>query len=242
MRSPSACGHAERRPCEAEARHEGRWLARVALVCVFFVAFVVRSVPAHAEIAFFATGRTLSVKSHRVEGSSLVLALRTGGEIVCDESVIVRFAPDEVPYPELEPGPPAAAASVAAQPAVPYGEIIDKVAAQHGVDPRLVKAVIQVESAYQQGARSRKGAMGLMQLMPDAARRFAVADPYEPQSNIEAGIKYLKSLLEQFELPLALAAYNAGEAAVRRFGGVPPYRETRDYVARILKLFGRRAL
>ena len=101
----------------------------------------------------------------------------------------------------------------------------------------LVKAVIKVESNYREGARSRKGAMGLMQLMPETARRYAVANPYEPRANIEAGIKYLKSLLERFELPLALAAYNAGEAAVRRFGGIPPYPETQTYVRRVLRAF-----
>ena len=104
---------------------------------------------------------------------------------------------------------------------------------------RLVKAVIQVESGYQPDARSRKGAIGLMQLMPETARQFAVADPYEPRSNIEGGVKYLRSLLDRFEVPLALAAYNAGEAAVRRFGGIPPYPETRAYVKSVLALFGR---
>ncbi len=79
--------------------------------------------------------------------------------------------------------------------------------------------------------------MGLMQLMPGTARQYAVADPYEPQANIEGGIKYLRSLLDRFELRLALAAYNAGEAAVRRFGGVPPYPETRQYVDRVLEDF-----
>jgi soluble lytic murein transglycosylase-like protein len=107
------------------------------------------------------------------------------------------------------------------------------------VSPQLVKAVIRVESGYQERARSRKGAMGLMQLMPDTARQYAVANPYEPTSNIEAGIKYLKSLLDRYELKLALAAYNAGEAAVKRFGGVPPYPETQKYVADILRLIGR---
>ena len=86
----------------------------------------------------------------------------------------------------------------------------------------VVRAVIKVESNYQERARSNKGAMGLMQLMPETARRYAVADPYEPRANIEAGIKHLRSLLDRFELPLALAAYNAGEAAVLRFGGIPP--------------------
>jgi soluble lytic murein transglycosylase-like protein len=96
--------------------------------------------------------------------------------------------------------------------------------------------VIKVESGYQERARSPKGAMGLMQLMPGTARQYEVSNPYEAQSNIEGGIKYLKSLLSRFELPLALAAYNAGEAAVKRFGGIPPYPETRKYVADILKL------
>jgi len=81
--------------------------------------------------------------------------------------------------------------------------------------------------------------MGLMQLMPDTARRYAVADPYEPTSNIEAGIKYLRSLLDRYPRELALAAYNAGEAAVQRFRGMPPYPETRLYVSRILDLFNR---
>jgi soluble lytic murein transglycosylase-like protein len=186
---------------------------------------------------FFNTGRTLSVKAHRSEGESLVLTLRSGGEIVCESSIVARIAPDEVPYPEpvVEPtAPPDAALE-----AVPYGEIIDKVSAQHGVDAKLVRAVIQVESAYQERARSPKGAMGLMQLMPATARQYAIANPYDPASNIEGGIRHLKSLLNRFTPALALAAYNAGEAAVQRFHGIPPYPETRNYVSRILQLAAR---
>jgi hypothetical protein len=97
------------------------------------------------------------------------------------------------------------------------------------VDPRLVRAMIAVESAYQLGAVSRKGAIGLMQLMPATARQYGV-DFLDPQANIEAGVKHLRSLLDRFETSVALAAYNAGEAAVLRFGGIPPYRETRDHV------------
>jgi soluble lytic murein transglycosylase-like protein len=142
-----------------------------------------------------------------------------------------------VPYPEdLPPAPPVAAA---ATDEVPYGDIIDKVSKEQGVDAKLVRALIKVESAYHPRARSRKGAMGLMQLMPDTARQYAVADPYEPASNIEAGIKYLKSLLQRYPRELALAAYNAGEAAVLKFRGMPPYPETRQYVSRILDLFNR---
>jgi soluble lytic murein transglycosylase-like protein len=204
---------------------------------VTFVSLVAISAPARAELAFFQNGRTLSIKSHTVDGDSLVLSLRSGGEIVCEAAAIARFAPDEVPYPEPEPVVVQAPAAPAA--AVPYGAIIDKISAQHGVDAKLVRAVIQVESAYQQTARSRKGAMGLMQLMPATAKEYGVKDPYDPESNIEGGIKYLKTLLLRLPLAYALAAYNAGEAAVERFHGIPPYPETRNYVARIVQLAGR---
>ena len=193
------------------------------------------AVPAGAELVFFEGGRNLSIKGHRVEGDSLVLVLRGGGEIVCDRSLIARIEPDEVPYPE----PKVAEAEAAPTPlSAPYSDLVDEVAARHGVNPRLVKAMIRVESGYRADARSRKGAMGLMQLMPETARQYAVRDPYEPRTNIEAGIAHLQSLLERFTLPLALAAYNAGEAAVQRFGGIPPYPEPRDYVRRVLRLSG----
>lgn len=201
------------------------------------------AVPARAELVFFDSGRTLSVRSHRTDGDLLVLTLRDGGEIVCDRSVIARIGPDEVPYPEPEavPEPPSAPPVLEA---VRYATIIDRVAAEQGVDARLVRAVIQVESGYHERARSPKGAMGLMQLMPETARRYHVANPYDPRANIEAGIRHLKAMLEQFpadRFPLtwALAAYNAGEEAVRRFQGIPPYAETRLYVERILHLIGR---
>src|SRR5260370_301663 len=158
---------------------------------------------ARAELAFFATGRTLSVKSHRIEGTSLVLTLRNGGEIVCEPSLIVRFAPDEVPYPEPEPARPepevaAPASGDRLEMNQRYAAIIDRVSAEQGVDSKLVRAVIQVESAYQPRARSRKGALGLMQLMPTTARQYGVFDPYDAESNIQAGIKHLKSLLQRF--------------------------------------------
>ena len=151
-----------------------------------------------------------------------------------------RIVPDEVPYPEPEAEESVQIVAAAPSgPPVKYGEIIDKVAAEHNVPANLVRAVIQVESAYHERARSPKGAMGLMQLMPATAKQFAVADPYDPAANIEGGVKYLKSLLQRLPVALALAAYNAGEAAVQRFNGIPPYRETQDYVARILRLASR---
>ena len=202
------------------------------------VAVFLSAAPVRAELAYFHSGRTLSIKGHHVEGDSVVLTLRNGGQIICEASVIARFAPDEVPYPEPETEPVAVPVATEALPLVPYGELIDKMASEQGVSTKLVRAVIQVESAYQPRARSRKGAMGLMQLMPETARQYGVANPYDPVANIEAGIKHLKSLTERLPLKLALAAYNAGEAAVARFRGVPPYPETQAYVGRILKLIG----
>ena len=209
---------------------------------------LVLAAPARAELVFFSSGRSLSVKGHHAEGDSLVLMLRGGGEIVCAPSVIARIEPDEVAYPdppaeasigEPLPGGIAGTGAHVLQWDPRYDRIIEKASAAHGVDATLVRALIQVESHYESRARSPKGAMGLMQLMPATARRYAVADPYDPASNIEAGIKHLKSLLDRFTVELALAAYNAGEAAVQRFRGVPPYAETRSYVDRILRLAGR---
>ena len=117
--------------------------------------------------------------------------------------------------------------------------LIDRHADSAQLDPRLVKAVIQVESGYNPQALSRAGAMGLMQLMPETARDLEVANPYDPDENLRGGTLYLRQLLDRFKgsLELALAAYNAGPEPVERHGGIPPYAETRDYVRRILSLY-----
>ncbi len=199
------------------------------------------AVPARAEIVVLTSGRTLSVKSHRLDGESFVLTLRGGGEVTCDKTLIEKILPDEVPYPEPETAtgaPDDQAETGSALRATPYGEIIAAMSEAHGVNPMLVRALIQVESGYQPKARSRKGAMGLMQLMPSTARAYKVRNPFDPKSNIEAGIKHLKTLIDKFGVELALAAYNAGPAAVEKFNGIPPYRETRKYVNRILSLAG----
>jgi soluble lytic murein transglycosylase-like protein len=195
--------------------------------------------PARAEIAFFANGHNMSIKSHRAEGDTLVLALRGGGEMTVDSALIARIEADEVPYPEPELAREESMRFDRRDARKEYASIIDRVSREQGVDARLVRAVIQVESGYQQAARSPKGAMGLMQLMPQTARQYAVADPYDPVANIEGGIKHLKMLLDRWPPQLALAAYNAGEAAVEKFRGIPPYPETRAYVSRVLQLVGR---
>ena len=199
------------------------------------VAVVAGARPASAEIVTLSTGRTLSVKQHRVDGDQVVLDLRGGGEIVCDQTLIARIDPDEVPYPEPEDivAPPAPSFALAAD--APFQALITAAADKYRLDPRLLASVIRAESNFGPRARSRKGAMGLMQLMPRTARQYAVDDPYDPAANIDAGARHLRTLLDRFELPVALAAYNAGEGAVQRFGGVPPFAETRAYVRRILK-------
>ena len=118
-----------------------------------------------------------------------------------------------------------------------YDSLIEESATAHGVNPHLVRAVIQQESAFNPNARSNKGAMGLMQLMPATAAELGVTDPYSPSQNIRGGVAYLKGLLVKFEqnVELALAAYNAGPTAVTKYGAVPPYRETQNYVTRITK-------
>ncbi|KRT66190.1 MAG: lytic transglycosylase [Candidatus Dadabacteria bacterium CSP1-2] len=118
-----------------------------------------------------------------------------------------------------------------------YEEDILRAAKQHDVDPDLVKAVIKVESNFNSSAISRKGAMGIMQLMPDTAEGYSVDNPFNPKENIDGGTKYLKKLIEMFggDLKLALAAYNAGENAVIKYGfRIPPYNETIDYVEKVL--------
>ena len=113
-----------------------------------------------------------------------------------------------------------------------------RIARRHRIDEALVRAVIEVESRYDAFAVSPRGAMGLMQLMPKTAQRFSVRNAFDPIENIDGGVRYLGELLERYggRLHLALAAYNAGEEAVDRFGGVPPYRETEHYVGKVLRL------
>ena len=215
------------------------------LLSVATLALVATASPASAEIVFLNSGRTLSVKAHAVEGDFIVLTLRSGGQVTCRKDLIDKIEADEVPYPE--PASPEAAAVPEAQAAedgpspldgTPYGDIIASLSEAHGVNPMLVRALIQVESGYRPRARSSRGAMGLMQLMPSTAREYKIRNPFEPKANIEGGIRHLKSLIDQFGVEIALAAYNAGEGAVRKFNGIPPYRETRNYVSRILALAG----
>lgn len=119
-----------------------------------------------------------------------------------------------------------------------YAPLIRKVSTKHGVEPRLVSAVMRVESCYDRRAISRAGARGLMQLMPATAMELGVEDSFDAEQNIDGGVRYLKKMMDRFgDLKLSLAAYNAGPEAVAAHAGVPPYPETKSYVSRILKLY-----
>ncbi len=207
--------------------------SRAARLALLVSCLVVRpaAAPAAAELVLLTTGRTLAISGHAFEGDRVVLYLRNGGEIVCDRSLIVRIEPDPAPAPPVQ-----MVVESPAPPARPFAEIIDAVSVRHGVPTALVYALIEVESAYRPAARSPKGAMGLMQLMPATAKQYALTDPFDPMANIEAGTRHLRSLLDRYDVDSALAAYNAGEGPVRKFGGVPPYPETRRYVAKIREL------
>ncbi len=197
---------------------------------VFLLAlFATLAGPARAEIAVLTNGATLKLDGHRTEEGEIVLLLRGGGELLVSPTMVRGFVPDEVldeiAVPSAGPQDLRALAIATAQ--------------RHGIDPELVLAVVAVESAFQPGAVSPKGAQGLMQLMPGTASELGVQDPLDPAANLDGGARYLGALLTLYggDLQRALAAYNAGAGAVARHGGVPPYRETRDYVRKVIQRY-----
>lgn len=195
---------------------------------VLLAALLAASTPARAEIALLASGQTLKLDGHRSEQGFLVLALAGGGEVHLPPSAVRGFVPDEV----LD--------EVAGSASGPdLLELVEQAAKRHGLDPALVQAVVAVESGFRPGAVSPKGAQGLMQLMPRTAASLGVTDALDPEQNVDAGVRHLEGLVRLYDgdLTRALAAYNAGQGAVARHGGVPPYRETRDYVRRVLERY-----
>lgn len=162
-------------------------------------------------------------------GAEVKIGVRSDGT-----KLIYNEAPDQPAYRSL---------ALRSLPRMGVEELILRHASRQRLDPRLVRAVVQVESGYNPLAVSHKGAMGLMQLMPETARLLEVRNPYDPEENLRGGTTYLRALMDRFQgrLELALAAYNAGPQAVEQYDGIPPYAETRSYVARVLELFhGRR--
>jgi soluble lytic murein transglycosylase-like protein len=184
---------------------------------------------ARADLAVFDNGRILKITSAAThENESVTLVLEGGGEMTLPPGKVARVLEDEIPDYSEE----------LAKAATPYDSLIEERSEHHGADPRLVRAVVRVESNFDPAAVSRAGAMGLMQLMPLTARQYGTENPFDPKQNLDAGIRHLQSLLEKYDdLSFALAAYNAGGKAVERYGGVPPFRETQNYVRRVLEFY-----
>ncbi len=229
----------------------------------FVLAFLCAALPAAATLVVFEDGRHLRVAGFEVvDGDRLTLSLVGGGSMTIPLDVVDRIVDEEYERPapavpltledeRLVSVPPDEGRSVRtfsggfpsspSSGSTPYSSQILAAAKEHRVDPAFIAAVIRVESNGYAHAVSRKGARGLMQLMPATARRLGVRSPFDPRDNIRGGVAYLAELAERFgetNADLILAAYNAGERAVEEYGGVPPYRETRDYVKRVLALWG----
>lgn len=185
------------------------------------------------ECAVLSTGFCIHADRHESEGA-IVRLYADGGVSEFAASLIVRFEPDvQAAAPELQPPAPQSPE-----------ELVTAAANRNGLPPDFVRSVVAVESAYHTGAVSRKGAIGLMQLMPSTAREYG-ADPRDPKQNVEAGTQYLRDLLWKYrnddhQVSRALAAYNAGPKAVDRYHGIPPYRETLAYVERVLRRYEKR--
>jgi soluble lytic murein transglycosylase-like protein len=188
------------------------------------LALLLGAAPLRAEIALFPGGTTLKVSSHSETGETLRLRLQGGGELELPREAVMALLPDEVVEVDSLGGD--------------LRSLVKQIAEHYGLPPQLVLAVVMVESGFHPEAVSRKGAQGLMQLMPTTAASLGVDHPFDPAQNVDGGVRHLQGLLTAFggDLRKALAAYNAGAEAVRRHGGVPPFPETQAYVRAVLRL------
>ncbi len=189
------------------------------------------------EYAVLASGFRLRVESHVTDGAVTTLHHRNGTMVVATGQIL-GFEVEDYVAPPPQPEPPASP-----QPSV--SQLVEQAAQRHGVSPALVSSVIAAESGYHAGAVSPKGAMGLMQLMPATASDLKVSNPFDPGDNINGGTAYLRQMLDRYagfrnQLGRALAAYNAGPGKVDLYGGLPPYRETNEFVSRVMRQMERR--
>lgn len=189
--------------------------------------------PARGEIAVMESGKILYVDRFERADEEITLYVTGGGVVTVPSEIVLNVVPNEIVAKGEDPQ------KVALFPQLE--DIIAPAAAKYGVAPELVAAVIWAESSGDPNARSRRGARGLMQLMPQTAKELGVARILDPRENVEGGTRYLRQMLDTHEgdVSLALAAYNAGPDAVRRHRGVPPYRETRKYVDRVIRVYER---
>jgi len=218
---------------------------------LFLILPLLLALPAGASIAVFSDGRNMKIEQYAVEEDLIHLTLQGGGKMSLPLLRVERIVDDEIVTPEVveevkkiveEGGVFPKRSWRFSEQSQPlwqskYNEIIIAAARHFDVDAALVSAVIKAESDYNPRTLSHKGARGLMQLMPATAKRFGVADSFDPTENIYAGTRYLRWLLKTFDgnADLAVAAYNAGEGNVWKYDGVPPFRETVNYINRIAR-------
>jgi transglycosylase-like protein with SLT domain len=214
------------------------------------MAILLSAQAASASIALFTDGRNIKIEAYRVDEDVVHLTLKSGGMMSLPLTRIERIVDDEIATPEVI----AEVKKIAEEGVFPrkswrfsddsspifnskYDKIITAAARHFDVDAALVSAVIKAESDFQPRTVSHKGARGLMQLMPATAKRFGVTNSFDPEANIYGGVRYLRWLLKTFEgnADLAVAAYNAGEGNVWKYNGVPPFRETVNYINRIAR-------
>lgn len=202
--------------------HGRKWLA-YGPACAALALFAALAPCARADYIVLQSGQSIHVTSYERVGETMRLTM-TGGTMEIPAGEVVRIDPEDTFWP----------AKIKTLD-VPYATLIASSAKAHGVAPELVASVIAVESNFNPNAVSWRSACGLMQLLPQTARRLGVKNIFDPEQNIEGGTKYLKQLLQRYngDLTLTLAAYNAGPDSVERYRAVPPYRETRDYVRRV---------
>ena len=184
-----------------------------------------------AEIAVMAGGKILHIDRYTRQDEQVTLFITGGGEVTIPSELVLNIVPNEI----IEEGESPTEVKL-----LPHLESVIRPAAdKYRLDPNLVAAVIWTESSGDPNAVSKKGAQGLMQLMPETARELGVQRVLDPAENIDGGSRYLRRMLDAHDgdLSLALAAYNAGPTAVARYGGIPPYPETQNYVDKVLRLF-----
>ncbi len=181
-----------------------------------------------------AGGARLPIDHHEVEGGTVRLYTKGGGHIEMASTAVDRFEPDGEAPPPVAPAPAPPPVLTLPAPTLKPEDLADAAADKYGLPRKLVRSVMAAESAFNPKAVSPKGAIGLMQLMPGSAAMLG-ADPHDPAQNVDAGTRYLRDLLVRYNGLLwhALAAYNAGPGAVDKYNGLPPYRETLNYVNRI---------
>lgn len=229
---------------------------------LFSIAIVVMAGAVYAsaaDLAVLRNGNSIRSERHEVVGSvtRLYLSDSANGYIEIPTDQIERFEKDTSPPPATAGSRPATPiGSLPAQPLAvrPQGQpaltrdglnqVVNGAGQRHQLDPDFINSVIRAESGFHQNAVSKKGAQGLMQLMPGTASKLGVANSFDPNANVEGGTKYLRELLEKYnnDVPKALAAYNAGPKRVDRYHGVPPYYETQAYVARIIRDFNKKKI